>query len=92
MRTFTTQSGRTWSATLYYFPLPSDVIPKGAHGPVSLSALRFTSDGNVCLELVEWPSNWIGRSDAELTELLRRAQPPSLSAALLASGAFTRAS
>ena len=64
MRTFTSPSGRQWSA---------DVVSL----PASPSVLRFRSESLV-LELAEWPADWESLPEDALVALVRRAQPPSL--------------
>lgn len=73
MRTFTSPSGRSWTVTLFYFPAPwAAMDPEAA---ISISVLRFRSDG-ITLDLADWPSTWLDLSDDELIGLLRAAQPP----------------
>lgn len=66
-RTFTSPSGRQWTAAL-------------AAAPVRIGTavvLRFTS-GELVLDLEDWPVDWDTFSDADLVLLLRAANPPRL--------------
>ena len=74
MRTFTSPSGRKWTARLYYYPA-SPCTLAASTAPASFSALRFESDG-VTLDLADWPSDWLDRCEESLVALLREAQPP----------------
>ena len=76
MRQFQSPSGRTWTARLFYFPSPPIASAMQTDGPVSLSVLRFESDG-VTLDLAEWPSDWLDRPDEELVALVRIAKSPA---------------
>jgi hypothetical protein len=62
-RTFTDAAGRAFVAALVRLaPGASDTV------------LRFVS-GRLVLDLTEWPDDWARQSDAQLIDLLRRAQP-----------------
>ena len=72
--------GRTFVAALYR------VAPQGMQqgGKVPTSpgtVLRFVS-GSVVLDLHDWPDDWEGFTDAQMLELLSRAQPPHDSSAI----------
>jgi len=71
-RTFTSPSGRVWSAAL--LELPANLVEPGGRRMV----LRFES-GAVALDLLEWPEDWASLSDAALVELARRASTPNYS-------------
>jgi len=62
-RTFTSPSGRTWTAALF-----SGV-------PGTAPVLRFRS-GDVVLDLSEFPADWARLPDAALVALARRGEPP----------------
>lgn len=62
-RTFTSPSGRTWTATLF----------SGLTGTAPV--LRFRS-GDVVLDLGDFPADWAQLPDAALVALARRGEPP----------------
>lgn len=66
-RTFTSQSGRRWTASLAAAPVRSGTAV----------VLRFVSDG-LLVDLERWPADWETFPDDDLVLLLRRAQPPHL--------------
>ena len=78
-RIFTDSRGRKFVAGLYR------VAPRaesGAGGKVPTSpgtVLRFIS-GSIVLDLEEWPDDWDRYTDAQLAQLLERAQPADTSA------------
>ena len=66
-RTFTSPSGRQWTAAL--------AAASGIRGHAVV--LRFTS-GDVVFDLEQWPADWETFSDDDLVLLLRAAKPPRL--------------
>src|SRR5215218_9884741 len=62
-RTFTSPSGRTWTAAVF----------SGLPGTAPL--LRFRS-GDVVLDLAGFPADWAGLPDAALVALARKGEPP----------------
>ena len=66
-RTFTSPSGRRWTAVL--------AAASGSRGPAVV--LRFSS-GEVVFDLEDWPADWETFSDEDLVLLLRAAKPPRL--------------
>ena len=62
-RTFTSPSGRTWTAALF----------AGVAGGAPV--LRFRA-GDVVLDLADYPRDWAGLPDAALVALARRGEPP----------------
>lgn len=75
MRQFISPSGRAWTARLFYFPGALNAASEHTSAPASHSVLRFESEG-ITLDLADWPSDWLDRSDEELVALVRAAQPP----------------
>ena len=75
-RAFQSPSGRTWMAYLY--PGSTSAGRPGeehAASPPAGAVLRFRS-GDLVLELLEFPAEWLELPDEALIELARRAQPP----------------
>ena len=68
-RTFTSPSGRGWTATIAFARVPD--------GGAVAQVLRFTSEPLV-LDLGDWPPDWAESSDDAVVDLLRKAQPPGL--------------
>ena len=66
-RTFTSPSGRRWTASLAAAPVRNGTAV----------VLRFTS-GEVVFDLEEWPADWETFPDADLVLLLRGAKLPRL--------------
>src|SRR5690349_16540744 len=73
-RRFVSPSGRTWMVRLFSLPCPPRETQQGSSEDVHV--LRFESDG-VTLDLVDWPHDWLERSDDQLVALARNAQPPT---------------
>ena len=69
-RSFTSPSGRAWTASLVELPSYSSAEP-------AYEVLRFAS-GDLALDLDEWPSNWTVLTDDALVQLVRQARPPHL--------------
>lgn len=67
-RTFSSPGGRRWTASLVLYRRPAD--------QESIVVLRFRA-ADVTLELRQFPDDWSDRTDEELVELLRGAQPPA---------------
>ena len=76
MRTFTSPSGRRWSASIFYVPSLWPGILADSPVFASSSVLRFVS-ADITLDLKSGPDDWFRLSDEALVELLRKAQPPS---------------
>ena len=75
-RSFRSPSGRTWMA--YLFPGGASAGRAGADhapSPAAGAVLRFRS-GDLVLELLTFPAEWLQLPDDALVELARRAQPP----------------
>lgn len=69
-RTFTSPSGRTWTAALVEMPRTTTADP-------TQFILRFAS-GDLALDLDEWPDDWEILGDDALVQLVRQARPPYL--------------
>jgi hypothetical protein len=74
-RTFTSPSGRQWTAEVYELPRSVGVRTHQATIPAK-AVLRFSSPG-LTFDLHSFPGDWTGRTDAELIELLRQSSPPA---------------
>jgi hypothetical protein len=73
-RTFKDSTGRAFTAALYRIAGGRELQEGGI--PTSPgTVLRFVS-GSVVLDLEKWPDDWERQTDAQLAELLSRAQPP----------------
>jgi hypothetical protein len=69
-RTFTSPSGRAWTASLVDLPRMTTTEPVQA-------VLRFAS-GDLALDLDDWPADWVALPEPALIQLVRQAKPPRL--------------
>jgi hypothetical protein len=74
-RTFTSPSGRQWTAEAYELPPSMGVRTRDATIPAK-AVLRFISC-DLTLDLHGFPADWARRTDDELTDLLRQSSPPA---------------
>ena len=78
-RIFTDSRGRKFVAGLYRVAPRSEPAGGGKVPTSPGTVLRFIS-GSIVLDLEEWPDDWDRYTDAQLVQLLERAQPADTSA------------
>ena len=73
-RTFTSPSGRAWTAAIFRLP-PSAEAAGDAARESETAVLRFRSS-DVVLDLADFPADWASLPDAALVSLARQGAPP----------------
>jgi hypothetical protein len=73
-RTFTSPSGRAWTAAIFRLP-PSAEAAGDAAREAETAVLRFRSS-DVVLDLTDFPADWASLPDAALVALARQGAPP----------------
>ncbi|MEX2154712.1 MAG: hypothetical protein WD825_15325 [Gemmatimonadaceae bacterium] len=74
-RTFTSPSGRQWTAEVYELPRSVGVRTRQAIIPAK-EVLRFSS-ADLTLDLQSFPADWNARTDDDLIDLVRQSSPPA---------------